>query len=159
MPWTTPPTFAAGATLTAAQLNILGGDLAVVGGSWTDYVPTPTNLTIGNGTITGRYNQTGKTVDFITTITFGSTTVLTGSPTLTLPVTGLASFSPLGAIGFDASGTVDYPIFARISGGTTVIFRTWPTTAGNSLPGLSSTVPVTWATGDVIVAGGRYEVP
>jgi hypothetical protein len=73
------------------------GSLKEVSGSWVAYTPTLTNITLGNGTLTGRYKQIGKLVFFEVTLTFGSTTTLatvanyTQSPRFSLPVTGHVS--------------------------------------------------------------------
>lgn len=64
-------TWSAGAILTAAQMN------QYVPQAWSDYTPPwtgTTNPAIGNGTIVGRYIQSGKIVRGWFKITMGSTT-------------------------------------------------------------------------------------
>lgn len=67
-------------------------------GTWKTYTPalTGTGITKGNGTLSGRYRQNGKTVFFSLTFTRGGTTSGTGPIIFTLPV---AARSTLAAIG------------------------------------------------------------
>lgn len=55
--------------------------------TWT---PSWTNLTVGNGTVTAKYVQTGKWVQCKLTLAFGSSTSVTGSVTFTIPITAVS---------------------------------------------------------------------
>ncbi len=59
--------------------------------SWVDFTPTLTNVTLGNGTLSARYTQSGKTVSFVERLVAGSTTAITGTVKLGLPVTAASS--------------------------------------------------------------------
>lgn len=65
-------------------LTLSGG--AVTAGAWTSYTPTNTNITLGNGTMTGRYQRTGKKVTATVRVLFGSTTSFGGNVAVGLPV-------------------------------------------------------------------------
>ena len=151
MAWTSPRTWVAGETLTAALLNQhVRDNQKAIGDAWTAYTPTLGNWTLGNGTWSAAYIQAGKLIHFRANLTVGSTTSISGSPTITLPVTAIAARAasfPGGA--YDLSATTNYELGAFHTT-TTVSFRS----AGAAL---SSTVPFTWATGDEVYVSGTYE--
>lgn len=98
-------TFAAGQILTADDL----ADYSVLTSAWTAYSPSWTALTtnpaIGDGAITARFMQVGKTVFVAGRILMGSTTTFgTGAWRLSLPVTAQNSINGAGSVWFfDAS--------------------------------------------------------
>ena len=142
-----PFPFVAGSVLTAAQLNGIGE-------AATAYTPTTTNFTLGNGTATYAYTRVNKLVFVKGTITFGSTSAFTGTPTFTFPVTATAQYAnqnSLGDVFILDSGTAGYRGLCT-SESTTVfslavgnLFGGWTTTTG-----LSATVPMTWTTNDSV---------
>lgn len=157
----TPATYSTGQVVTAAVLNTEVRDpLTALQAAWTSYTPATTNITVGNGSVTGRYNRVGKTIDFQCTFTFGSTSAVSASPTFSLPVTALTTgwAATDGSI-FDTSvGALGYYPVAGVALSTTIVTcRIWPSTAGNPWNAIGSTTPITWATGDVLTIQGRYE--
>lgn len=56
--------------------------------SWTNYTPTLSSWTQGNGTISGKYVVIGSTIMFWAQFTLGSTSSVTYSPAISLPTTG-----------------------------------------------------------------------
>jgi hypothetical protein len=127
------------------------------GGGWTTWSPTFANLTVGNGTVTARYQQIGKTVNFEFKFILGSTSAIGSLPNFSLPATpkiGSGIFllaaedsgtgNTFGGLE-NISGTV-YP-FAFTAGGTYV---------QNSY--FTATVPFTWTTNDNFTIRGTYEV-
>lgn len=75
---------------------------AIGAGVWTAYTPvwssTGTAPVLGNGTLSGAYQQVGKKVDFVTRLTAGTTTTFgTLQYRFTLPVAAHANFLPSGA--------------------------------------------------------------
>lgn len=150
MTWTT-----AGELVTATKLNEVfpHGDDA-----WIAWSPTYGNLTVGNGTVVSRYIQIGQLVALEYSITFGSTSAIAGNVTITLPVAGSLT----------ANAAIGQAIFNDASGGrATGIIRSDGT---NAVPhplradatylttnNLSSTVPFTWATGDILSFSAAYE--
>jgi hypothetical protein len=143
----------------------MSDDLNVIGNAWTPYTPTLSNLTLGNGTISGRYMGAGKFTTFSVSLTFGSTTSITGSnSTMTLPVTAKAgNWISTDCAGYDTSANQWYPlaiVTAGASGGastTAFLIKLWPTTAGNNIATITSSTPFTWATGDIITVTATYE--
>lgn len=129
-------------------------------GAWTSYTPvwsaTTTNPVLNNGTITGAYNQIGKTVNFRILMTVGSlTTFGTGNYRWTLPVTGSVSgYTVANGFIYDASTTNYFPVNAARAS-TTQITEVFYTT--NLSGNLTSVLPITWATSDQICFNGTYE--
>ena len=150
-----PFPFVANTVLTAAQLNGIG--------EITTFTPTLSGITLGNGTKNGYYVQVNKSVFFHVTVAFGSTTLLTGSVDLTLPVVpaSVNTFSGMNiqTYFFDNSATAIYfggvinisinniRCGAFLASGTYVQFAD-----------LSATVPFTWATSDKLEIFGTYEI-
>jgi len=134
------------------------------GGTWTSWTPTWTNLTVGNGTVTARYLKVGGLVNFKIQLIFGSTTSVTGRISSTWPVTpssGNSAQSAAVIVQFEDAGVAPvYGAFfnagATTSGFEILAINTSGTYAAAAV--LSSTVPITWATGDYITISGSYEV-
>lgn len=142
-------------------LNLVSG----TGSSWAwqSWSPTWTNLTLGNGSVTARYNQVGKTVHFSLNLVFGSTTSITGTPTFSLPVTSRALVGTDSAVicvgKYLDSGTAAYEGLVMLN--TTTTGQLQLANAGGtyvSFAGISSTTPMTWTTNDEIkFLNGTYE--
>jgi hypothetical protein len=128
-------------------------------GAWTTYTPTLTNITIGNGAITARYQQVGKTVNFQIGLSLGTTSSITGFLQMTLPIIALnaGAYSTLiyddsaatwyeGYFRNNAAGNADMYLYVILTNGTYAAY---------SLSG--NTVPFTWATGDYLIIRGSYE--
>ena len=130
---------------------------------WITWTPTYTNLTIGNGTVTARYQQINKIVNFSFNLTFGSTTAITGGIRISFPVTAATSQAAWDAqivIGYEDSNVGPYvgENWKRNTSTTSfspVIINASATYATNTQ--LSSTVPFTWTTSDEIMIFGTYE--
>jgi len=66
-------------------------------GAWSSWTPTVANMTVGNGSVTAKYTQIGKTVHWRATVVTGSTTSYTSTnATFTLPVTAAARSTGVG---------------------------------------------------------------
>lgn len=114
-------------------------------------------FTLGNGSLTGLQQVVGKTIDFRLTLVFGSTTVLSGSASFSLPAGRAAgSGGPLEVVGhvamFDNSASLRRFGFAAITaaGAATSLYNP----DGSNV---TATAPFTWASGDTLVVTGRYE--
>lgn len=130
--------------------------------SWTSYTPTMTNVTLGNGTLAGRYRQIGKQVHFSIKLNFGTTTVVTGAPQFLLPVQASSFYAYDHVLGMgdalDLSAAVYYLVFATWVSPTKVALReiiASGTYATHDNP--SSGAPFTWANGDIVSIDGVYE--
>lgn len=132
---------------------------------WSTWTPTWTNLTVGNGTAAYLYTQIGKTVHFRVIVTFGSTSSISGAVSFTPPVTIKTDYSLRQAIGLTSiedSGTASFHGVTRISDADTTLLQAGVGTAGGTYLGysnLSSTIPMTWTTGDQLMITGTYEAP
>lgn len=136
-------------------------ELDALNNAWSTWSPTLTNMTQGNGTITARYRQTGKTVDWFFRFVLGSTSTVGSQPQFTPPVTPASHYpNNVGFTLFPAwCHLVDSGTAANQGGiywnGTAFIVVRWINTT--SFGDLSSTVPWTWTTSDSMTAQGSYE--
>lgn len=144
--------------------SLLGGPAP-----WAAYTPTWTSTgtapSIGNGTLSGRHQQIGKTVTFAFNMTAGSTTTFgTGSYRFSLPVTSATGIYTSGtfalggwAYGEDAAIT-GYMFFPRwISTTTFELVYHSTTVAGAAGNVVGSTTPFTWGSADFIRGTITYE--
>jgi hypothetical protein len=121
------------------------------GWSWSTWSPTWTNVTIGNGVVTAKYIQMGKTVFGRVHIVFGTTTAVSGEFQFSLPVTavalpGTAAVDPIGMGNMYDATTNVYKGIVNLTSTTAACLRpilTSGTTANNSLT--TNLVPGTWA--------------
>jgi hypothetical protein len=153
----TVPTYAAGDEVKASNMQTETSIETALTAAWTDWVPTLTNLTLGNGTQIAKYRQLGKTVDFIWQLTLGSTSAVGTTPSFTLPVaasTDYSTYPPWFGMLNDASSSVKPPAVLNLSSTTTVIIQYFSSL--NTVANLSSTVPFTWTTSDVLSAQATY---
>lgn len=136
------------------------------GTSWVMQTYTPawtaatTNPAIGNGTLTGRYMQTGKMVDLEIFLKAGSTTTFgSGNWFFALPVTATNNYftgtafildSGTSFFGMNILNATDVTI---ASPSTTKIFGA-SFTVGTTL---GATVPMTWTTSDQLTINYRFE--
>jgi len=137
--------------------------VAVADLAWTTWSPSYTNITVGNGTVVARYVQIGKTVIARFEFILGSTSTVGSNPTVSTPVTGSssgysASNNSLGDFVILDSGNTRF--FGTVTFGTTTTFgflihNTSGTYAFQDF--ISSTVPMTWTTGDVFGFQAIYE--
>jgi hypothetical protein len=128
--------------------------------TYTTWTPTYTGFTLGNGTVVARYGTSGKFVTFTLGIQLGSTSSVTGRIKFTLPKTPKNTTLDMEQFVFtaflDAGTRIVYgateltstqgDVFAMTSDGTYV-----------ERLGTDTTIPFTWATGDVIQVTGVYE--
>jgi hypothetical protein len=127
--------------------NVSLGD---VGATWTSYTPSVTNITVGNGTITGKYTVVNKTVFARVTFTLGSTSTVAIDAAISLPVTGVDGSSLSGLV-----GTAVY----RDTSTSEFYWGWWRSLLGyeGTFGVISATHPFTWATGDIIYLQATYE--
>lgn len=155
---TTPSTATAGTTLAAAFWNAEVRDALIgIQAAWTTFTPTwgatTTNPTIGNGTLAGRWLRIGKTARIWYQITIGSTTTFgSGIWVLNTPAPMLnVRWGRATGDAFDSSASASFVIYAASQGNTTQVQLQAPAAAANAaVVGVSPTVPMTWATGDVL---------
>lgn len=155
--WTTPDDTAL-VKDGAAAIRSLGSSVdSSLGGAWTSWTPTFTNLTVGNGVLSAKYKKLDKTVMVNFSLTLGSTSTVGTDPYWNLPFTPAITYlSPAGYI-LD-SGSATYAIWFNNSGGTTIypVVQLNNTTYG-STSGITATIPFTWTTNDKITFWIVYE--
>jgi hypothetical protein len=167
MPWSVGAVVSTGDVLTASRYNQdVIENLTMIGGAWTAYTPTWTNLTVGNATQASAYIAAGKLYVVRIKLTFGSTTSISGIPEFTLPnsashdsdYTTLAGVWGLGTMN-DVSGPVSvgctiFPGLAATRGRFLIqqVNATYMTFAA-----ASATIPFTWTTGDQLEAQFMFE--
>lgn len=126
---------------------------------FTAFTPTWTNLTVGNATQTAQYIQIGKFVYVEGSLTLGSTTSVSTSPRITLPVTigtTRPAVIPFNTYYGDAGVGIFYGLCQVESAGTilyaTNVAGTYPSQAN-----VTATIPFSWTTNDVISYSFIYE--
>lgn len=138
-----PFPFVSGAVLTAAQLNGIGEN--------TTFTPTLQGITLGNGTVTASYTRSQKQIHLQCIIVFGSTTSVTGTIGITLPVTGTSAEvnCAIGNARILDNGTGYFAGHMYLAA-TTVTYLTALGVAGTYATDVfsSSTIPMTWAVND-----------
>ena len=127
-----------------------------VSGAWVAYTPTwsasVTAPSLGNGTLTGYYQQIGKTIHFRITLTFGSTTNKgSGGYLFSLPSNATTDSRAIGQGSYrDVSGGSDYGRIALLISAQNVQLQ-------DMSGGRVNDSTLAWASGDTITLSGTYE--
>lgn len=144
--------------VTNAKLAAQPGE---IGGAWQSWTPTWTNLTVGNGTVTARYTHIGKLYHFNLVFTLGSSSSVGTFASFSLPATAVTSAAQAGIVHFIVNdvGIANYDSSSEIASGATSVGTVISLTNGtwSNTNGVTSTTPMTWASGDSIRAHGWYE--
>lgn len=121
-----------------------------------------TNLTVGNGTVVAGYIQFGKLVYARCTLTFGSTTSVSGTVSVTPPVTAKSGVYTtqfkLGETHILDSGTDNF--FGPVLFASTTSFEPRVHLASGTYVSsniMNATTPMNWTTGDVLDFWVLYE--
>jgi len=143
----------------AVQMFVNGVDQL---GAWQSWTPTWTNFTLGNGTLTAKYAQIGKTIFYRFYVTLGSTSSVSGGIIFTLPTTSSASYIAQVPIGSGLSGlsTGSGYMTMTVSWASSTTATIGPLSTNSTystLSGTSSTIPFTWTSGSFLTAEGTYE--
>jgi hypothetical protein len=126
--------------------------------NWTTYVPTVGGgLTLGNGTVSGRYTQIGKRVWVEIVCTLGSSSSVGSSAfSFSFPIASQAT-SCFHLARFEESGGVSCIGVATVLTSTVSIFNVATTATAISIDSPTSTQPFTWGDGDSIRVAFWYE--
>lgn len=149
----------AGQVLTASELNAIN--------AWTSFTPTWTGITAGTGASnTGQYSLNNKILHFRTRYVLGTSGSLSATPVLTVPASATLATSPTMAFiptvtGVATNtGVANYSLASTQASTTTIGFLV-QTASGtyltNATP-VNTTIPFTWAVGDVIEVAGWVQV-
>jgi len=119
------------------------------------FTPTITNLTVGNGTLTGKYTKIGNLVWVQVYLVWGSTTSSSGEWTVNaFPFTGQSTNAHGSAHLFDAS-TAGYAVAATYAA---ISYSGWKISDGTGSGFVSNTAPFTWTTNDRFMFAGTYRI-
>lgn len=150
-------------TNTTLPYTVLDNGVSWVLQSWT---PTWVNWNIGNGTVIAKYIQIGKLVYARLSVTWGSTTSITGGdPTFTLPATAVSGFyipfqpAPgTGGASIDSTGSGSALLIVDIRSTTTASLHTL-NVAGTypNVTSISNSAPISHTTGSVDTCEFWYE--
>jgi hypothetical protein len=127
-------------------------------GEWSPYTVTLGTMTVGDGSVSGRYTRIGTTVHFQIIIILGATSSISAAAfTVSLPTTfgaGAAVHAPIHGVALDSSTSQFYDLSGQAASTSTLYIRQIQP-AGVAY--LTSTVPFTWAANDQIYLWGTYE--
>jgi hypothetical protein len=112
------------------------------------YTPTYTNITVGNGTVTARYGQSGKFVFAYYKLVLGSTTTIGSQPRISLPVTAANNTAIGSAYVLDAA-TAEFISQAKMDSTSNVAILCTQS-ASNVAASISASFPMTFTTNDEI---------
>jgi hypothetical protein len=133
-----------------------GSTWKILSSSWRSYTPSTTNVT--GGAITAEYAVVNGVV-FVRLRHALSGANFSGQPIYSLPVTASfpgTRFLKAGATADDASGS-EYPLVLRLQNSTTVAPYVQAVVSSQvQFANISSTVPFTWANGDVLELEFEY---
>lgn len=125
---------------------------------WQAWTPTYTNITVGNGTVSARYQQIGKLVNVEYRLIFGSTTTIASPARISPPSTiYLAQYFAFNGVILD-NGVAAYKMW--VDPPSNSLFELAVETATGTYVGaaaVSATVPMTWTTGDILTFRATYE--
>lgn len=129
-----------------------------------DFVPQWTGLSVGNGTLTGKYQRIGRQTHYQVRLEWGSSTSISGDVRVSTPTTmnhAANQYENLGACSFVDAGTALY-VGVVVAGYTSadanlLTLRCMNASATYAYYAyLSSSVPMTWTISDIIDVVGRY---
>lgn len=110
-------------------------------GTWSTWIPTRTNVTVGNGTETARCFSIGGRVHLLWSLTLGTTSAIGSLPRLEFASYSNYTGITAGVVGcYDTTAALWYPVAGH--GVNTDEFQLE----------VNATYPFTWATGDVLSA-------
>lgn len=151
--WTgTVPAFPVGKNR-APNMQTMADIATALTSAWSSWSPSLTNLTQGSGTLSGKYRRVGQTVDFRLLFVFGVGSAVGTNPTTTLPVTPHTDYITSNL----SNGIGDVRILDVSAGGLFNTNHFYYAGSSTWIINISSTTPMTWATGDQLLIRGNYE--
>ena len=131
-------------------------------GVWGPWTPTLTGITKGAGVVVARFSRDGNTVDAFFELTFAAdTTIDITGPSISTPVTLASHYTDnlnwLGEAYLIDTGADNFVGVVRGSANNFQVMVS--NTAGTYIrqEEIGPTVPMTWAVGDILTFGVRYE--
>lgn len=154
-----------GALITTTDTGTVTNTMLAANSAWLSWSPSwasgGSNPTLGNGTLSGYYQQIGKTVNFRINLTLGTTTVTTGATswTFSLPVTASSNMALGTSVASwygENPGVQGYMGVARLVSTTTIGLGYQSSTAA-AMSVVGNTAPASWASTWFIRLSGSYE--
>lgn len=130
---------------------------------WGTWTPTYTGFTLGNGTVVARFIRAGRSIHFRIRVILGTTSSVSGAIRFSLPVEADNTYDSFftDVLGHGVILDTGAAIFACVAlAATTSTAELEAFDAGSTYlktAGVSSTVPMTWTTGDGFSVEGTYE--
>lgn len=135
----------------------VAADLNAGAAAWGTWSPTYTNLTVGNGSVTAKYGYYGRVPFAKWSFTMGTTSAIGSAPTVSLPV-NFSNSIETGICRYTDTGTANYPGSVLPATSSTVGLYAWLASGTYvSATALSSTIPFTWGSTDVLTFTIFYE--
>jgi hypothetical protein len=131
-------------------------------GTYTAYTPTFFNFTVGNGTIDSAYCRVNDYVHYYGYLVLGSTSSVTGSIVLTLPINCNTAFTnapmQFGVATYrDVSAGTNFQGFAARNDSTSIVFTVMNATGTYIFPAtVNATTPFTWTPADADRIGWNF---
>ena len=126
--------------------------------AWQAWTPTVSGgFTVGNGSWSNAiYCQIGKTVHFTAVFTYGSTSSA-NTMNVSLPVTARVAASQMNN-GYCNAGGNAFSLTVRMNTTSNVqVYANGSAVAYVNLANLTTLIPGTWATGNILAINGTYE--
>ncbi len=124
--------------------------------NWITFTAVKTGITVGNGTEVARYFKNGKAVNVFYQLILGSTSAITGTPTVAPPTTAARSAFNAGETTLQDTGDNTYAGTVHIIGTAYAqAFLANSTYVSDTNP--SATVPFTWGSTDILTMEFVYE--
>lgn len=111
--------------------------------------PINAGITVGNGTQTANYYQAGKLVHCVYRLVLGTTSTI-GAAVLNLPVTALTTGVVMVRGTYVDTGTATYDVMGASSSGTVALSVPNASATYVTATAISSTIPFTWTSTDVM---------
>jgi hypothetical protein len=125
--------------------------------AWSDYTPTFSNFTLGNGTVSGKYFRIGRFTHFIVQVTLGSTSSVsaTGGIQASLPVAYASTARFHGTARMAVGSTFLGTLIG--SGGNAVMYVNNVSGTYETVTLTTNAIPGAWTTGHTFLMQGTYE--
>jgi len=125
--------------------------------SWTDYTPTLTGITKGNGTLIAKYKRVGKLCTVLVKFTLGSTSSMGSDNYVTLPFNSTQDvIAPMSIMDYGTSQYMGF-VYPQYADTVRLLLTNTNTSYGNGAL-VTATVPMTWTTNDNFAFVITYEV-
>ena len=146
---------------TSQVLTVTGGvpvwATASGGGTWQAWSPSYTGITIGNGTVTARYAQTGKVVEVFYSLRLGTTSSVSGRIDISVPVAAAQTIVQGFGAAFDDSGVGTFQGTMSLESGYFASRATNSSATYATLSDITASVPFSWGNLDSLRFTATYE--